>query len=75
MVQADGWTPLLVASWRGRGEAVRALLGAGAAVNQADVSGDGGARFLCVCVSVFVCECWRSGTGVGGEGCAVGFRT
>ena len=38
VVQKDGWTPLHAASRNGRVEAVRALLDAGAAVNQASVS-------------------------------------
>ncbi len=37
-VQADGATPLHVASQNGHVDAVRALLGAGASVNQATVS-------------------------------------
>ena len=37
-------TPLNVASVNGHVEAVRALLDAGAAVNQASVSADGGGR-------------------------------
>ncbi len=44
VVQANGLTPLHAASVNGHVEAVRALVGAGAAVNQADVSADGGAR-------------------------------
>ncbi len=53
-VQADGWTPVYVASRKGHVDAVRALLGAGASVNQADVSvvcvwiGVGGVRDCCV---------------------------
>jgi hypothetical protein len=35
--QTDGITPLYVASWTGHAECVRALLGAGAGVNQATV--------------------------------------
>ena len=50
-VQANGWTPLHVVSENGHVEAVRALLDAGAAVNQAEVSGYGraesGARYVC----------------------------
>jgi hypothetical protein len=42
--QADGRTPLYGASWEGHVEAVVALVGAGAAVNQATVSADGGTR-------------------------------
>jgi hypothetical protein len=42
--QADGRTPLFMASVNGHVEAVVALVGAGAAVNQATVSADGGAR-------------------------------
>ncbi len=49
VVQAVGVTPLYLASKLGDVEAVRALLDAGAAVNQADVSGDGGAGYVCVC--------------------------
>ncbi len=44
MGQADGQTPLHLASERGHVEAVVALVGAGAAVNQASVSADGVAR-------------------------------
>ncbi len=57
VVQKDGRTPLFDASRNGRVEAVRALLDAGAAVNQADVSRTcvfnrdsrsvGGCRVLC----------------------------
>ena len=35
--QTDGWTPLLIASFNGHVEAVRALVELGAAVNQAKV--------------------------------------
>ncbi len=48
-VQGDGRTALMSASVNGHVEVVLALLGAGAAVNQADVSGDGGAGYVCVC--------------------------
>ncbi len=37
-MQTDGDTPLLIASLNGHVECVRALLGGGAAINQADVS-------------------------------------
>ena len=37
--QSGGFTPLFVASQHGRIEVVRALVGAGAAVNQANVRG------------------------------------
>jgi ankyrin repeat protein len=40
--QTDGFTPLCVASQNGHVEVVRALVGAGAAVNQADVRDDWG---------------------------------
>jgi ankyrin repeat protein len=42
LVQSDGLTPLLVASLNGHVEAVRALVEAGAAVNQAAVSASWG---------------------------------
>ncbi len=51
-LQRNGWSPLLIASQDGHVEVVRALLGAGADVGQADVSrarsvvGDE----MCVCV-------------------------
>ncbi len=62
-VQADGWTPLHAASQNGHVEAVAALAGAGAAVNQATVSADGGAGYVCV-----RCECaGRGGEGRGGS--------
>ncbi len=52
VVQTDGATPLYVASQNGHVDAVRALLDAGAAVNQAAVSGYGRAEergvFVCV---------------------------
>jgi ankyrin repeat protein len=38
--QTDGWTPLHAASQEGHVEVVRALVGAGAAVNQAAVRED-----------------------------------
>ncbi len=62
VVQTDGRTPLYAASENGRVEAVPALVGAGAAVNQADVSeeGEAGCVSLCVCVG---------GVGEGREGC------
>ncbi len=43
VMQADGWTPLISAILLRRTESVVALVGAGAAVNQAVVSVDGGA--------------------------------
>ncbi len=55
-VQADGATPVYVASLNGHVEAVRALIGASAAVNQAAVSvyhseweNVGAGCLLCVC--------------------------
>ncbi len=48
VVQGNGRTPLISASQNGHVEAVRTLLDAGAAVNQDDVSGDGGTRACCV---------------------------
>ncbi len=53
--QADGWTPLHLASERGYVEAVVALVGAGAAVNQAEVSADGGVTGIVFAHGVFVC--------------------
>jgi hypothetical protein len=44
--QTNGWTPLLAASDNGHVEVVRTLVGAGAAVNQADV-GDHWVDCLC----------------------------
>ncbi len=37
-VQANGWTPLLIAGGSGHVECVQALLDGGAVINQADVS-------------------------------------
>ncbi len=48
ILQTDGWTPLHAASQEGHVEVVRALVGAGAAVNQAAVREDLGG-------------CWCSG--------------
>ncbi len=48
--QTDGWTPLCIASQEGQVEVVRALVGAGAAVNQAAVREDW-------------CGCWCAGVG------------
>jgi hypothetical protein len=48
--QTDGWTPLCIASDHGQVEVMRALVEAGAAVNQADVREDWG-----VDVGVRVC--------------------
>jgi hypothetical protein len=42
VAQSGNVTPLHLASQNGHVEAVRALLDAGAAVNQGEVSGDGG---------------------------------
>ena len=47
--QTDGLTPLCAASESGHVEVVRALVGAGAAVNQADVRDDWGG---CLCSGV-----------------------
>jgi hypothetical protein len=47
--QTDGWTPLCIASQNGHDEVVRALVGAGAAVNQATVREDWGG---CLCYGV-----------------------
>ncbi len=52
VVQVNGGTPLYVASLNGHVDAVRALLDAGAAVNQAEVSVYGRAEergAVCVC--------------------------
>ena len=51
-VQTDGRTPLYVASQKGNVEVVRALMGAGAAVNQARVREDWGG---CWCSGVRGC--------------------
>jgi hypothetical protein len=53
--QADGWTPLHVASERGYVEAVVALVGAGEAVNLAEVSADGGVIGIVFAHGVSVC--------------------
>ncbi len=37
VLQTNGATPLFIASWKGHVECVRALLGGGAAINQAKV--------------------------------------
>ncbi len=78
--QKDGATPLCIASNNGHVECVRALLGGGAAINQAKVGSAGSmARLrgvLCVRVSVgvcvYVCVCswfgaleWRALEGLG----------
>ncbi len=70
--QTDGATPLYVASEKGHDEVVRALVGAGAAVNQAAVRGDlggcwcsgvrgwfdvGSQHARAACVHVCVCSC------------------
>jgi hypothetical protein len=52
VVQKDGRTPLFDASQSGHVEAVRALLVAGTAVNQAEVSGS--------CVGLGMARLWRS---------------
>ena len=57
VVQTDGATPLYLASQNGHVEAVQALVGAGAAVNQASVSGYGRAEEP----GVFVYECVGGG--------------
>ena len=60
--QADGRTPLYGASSEGHVEAVAALVGAGAAVNQAEVSVDGGGLGMFVRVR---CELYYCGGGWG----------
>jgi ankyrin repeat protein len=50
--QTDGRTPLLMASQNGHVEVVRALVGAGAAVNQATVREDWGGCLVFGCVWV-----------------------
>ncbi len=47
--QVDETTPLYIASWKGHVECVRALLGAGAAVNQAMVGCARSMARCCVC--------------------------
>jgi hypothetical protein len=72
--QTDGLTPLHAASWQGHDEVVRALVGAGAAVNEAavreDLGGcwcsgvrgwlDVGSQHACaaLCACVCVRVCW-----------------
>ncbi len=72
--QTDGATPLYIASQEGHDEVVRALVGAGAALNQATVRGDLGRRWCsgargwlllglqharaASCACVCVCVCW-----------------
>ena len=69
--QTDGATPLYIASEKGHDEVVRALVGAGAAVNQAAVRGDLGGCWCsgvrgwldvgsqhALCVHVCVRVCW-----------------
>ncbi len=65
MVQTTGVTPLHVASERGHVEAVAALVDAGAAVNQAMVSVDGGAMGMFAGVR-FELYCGGGGGGGGG---------
>ncbi len=69
-VQGDGKIALIAAILSGHVDAVRVLLDAGAAVNQADVSEDGGAWFLCVWwLGVYeVRVCWSGSGGRGGGG-------
>jgi ankyrin repeat protein len=56
--QTDGFTPLYIASQNGQVEAVRALVGAGAAVNQADVREDLVFGCASVCgVWIAACSC------------------
>jgi hypothetical protein len=54
--QTDGFTPLYAASHNGHVEVVRALVGAGAAVNQADVRDD---RGVCWCSVVLALQLAR----------------
>ncbi len=55
--QTDGWTPLCIVSHNGHVEVVRALVGAGAAVNQAEVREDWGG---CWCSGVRGCVVFGS---------------
>ena len=64
--QTDGVTPLYAASDNGHVEVVRALVGAGAAVNQADVCDDWGCCLYSVMRGLLVvrlqrfCVAWRA---------------